>query len=521
MTRLSRRTFLQGVGAVAASRVILGSALSPATAAESAKPFTRPLPIPKTLRSSRITLVAREANVPLLPGRRTRMWTLNGTFPGPTIRRPSGKQTRVTVVNDLPSRAGSLTIHHHGSHSASKHDGLPLPDVAIPRGKARTYVYEHKEDGKPERAALQWYHDHSHGRSSLNSWMGLAGLFILDDDVEKKLRLPGGAYELPLFITDRRFTPDNQLDTELFEVPAATREVGGDTHLVNGAVQPYVAVEPRRYRLRIHNGSGFLLYNLVLRARDDAVAMTQIGTESGLLPARVEREAILLGPAERADVVVDFARFAGRTLTLESTTRANALGSDPSPAVALMQFRVGRSVKGPDGSKVPTTLRPLPAWVADASPAPDRVWVFGSAVDATTGQQAHTINGRAFDHNRIDARVELDSVESWLLANTTTRTHYIHIHDVDWVVLSRNGAPPPQYEAGLKETFRLDPGEAIVVAAKFSDHLGRYMIHCHMLDHEDGGMMAAWEVVPSGSGTATTYAGVVSGTDTLFACRLP
>ena len=142
--------------------------------------------------------------------------------------------------------------------------------------------------------------------------------------------------------------------------------------------------------------------------------------------------------------------------------------------------------------------------MASAPRQPDRVWAFGSGFDVTALQATHTINGRTFDHNRIDAQVELDSVETWMLLNTTTRTHYIHIHDVDWALLSRNGAAPAAHEAGLKETFLLDPGEYVLVAAKFSDHLGRYMIHCHMLDHEDGGMMAAWEVVAPGAGIQTT-----------------
>ena len=511
--RFSRRTLLAraaaGLGALASSRVALVSAgasagvVARATAA-AAKPFTRPLPLPQTLTGSEIRLVARPASVPILPGRDTRMWTFNGTFPGPTIRRPAGQRTRVTVVHRLPQKAGPLTIHHHGSHSASKHDGLPFPGLDIPPGGSRTYVYEHREDGKPERAALQWYHDHSHHRTSFNSWMGLGGLFILDDRFEEQLDLPRGRCELPLFITDRRFTDDNQLDTRVFAQPPANREVSGDVYLVNGAVQPYVAVAPRRYRLRVHNGSGFQVYNLALRAKGADVELTQIGTESGLLPAAVTRTYVLLGPAERADLVVDFSDFAGSTLTMESVAWTNTFGSDTAPTARLLQFRVGSTARRRDRGKLPRRLRPLPGWVADAPQEPDRVWAFGTGYDLTTAQQAHTVNGRAFDHTRVDAQVALDSVETWLLVNTTSRTHVVHIHDVDWAVLERNGAPPPAHEAGLKETFRLDPGETLTVAAKFSDHLGRYLIHCHMLDHEDGGMMTTWEVVEPGAAASTT-----------------
>jgi spore coat protein A len=504
---LSRRDLLRYTVYGAFGLSVAGT-IAPATLLTSianAEQFSVPLPIPPELRGSNITLRAAVANVPILPGAPTRMWTFNGSFPGPTIRRPSGRPTRVTFVHDLPVEAGSLTIHHHGSHSASKHDGLPGRNVIKP-GMSRTYVYEHSEDGGPERAAMQWYHDHSHGRTSFNSWMGLGGLFILDDDVEDALPLPRGNYEIPLFLTDRNFDDDNQLSTDIFSLSPAEREVSGETYLVNGAHRPYAVVEPRRYRLRLHNGSGLRLYNLVLVARDGLVPMTQIGTESGLLPASVDRQAVLLGPAERADVVVDFADFAGHTVLLDSMARPVGTVGDPSalPPGGLLEFRVGRSVSVPDQGAPPAKPRELPAWAGQAGRVPNRIWSFGTGIDPATGSRAHTINGLPFNHTRVDARVELDSVETWLLLNATTQSHYIHIHDVDWLVLERNGQPPAAYEAGMKETFRLDPGEYILVAAKFTDHLGQYMIHCHMLDHEDGGMMAAWEVVEPGSGTATT-----------------
>ena len=516
--RLTRRSLLRstaaGIAGLASSRMVpaltgaTAGVVASATAAGAAgtfTPFSRRLPIPQVIRDADITLTARQADVQILPGAPTRMWTFDGTFPGPTIRRPAGQRTRLTIRHQLPAEAETLTIHHHGSHSASIHDGLPEQGLIQPRA-SRTYVYEHQEDGAPERAAMQWYHDHSHHNTSRNSWKGLAGLFILDDDFEAKLPLPRGRYELPLFITDRKFDKNNQLDMTLFDTPPESREVSGDVFLVNGAPQPFAEVEPRPYRLRLHNGSGFRIYNLAVivdGAFTPATQVTQIGTESGLLPRSVKRTTVQLGPAERADLVVDFSQFAGRTLALASLERTNSFGSDASPTVGLVQFRVGRAAAS-RGAAVPAKLRPLPKWVADAPQQPTRVWAFGTGYDIGTRREAHTINGRAFDHRRVDAQVELDSVETWLLMNTTTRTHYIHIHDVDWLMLSRNGAAPEPYEAGLKETFLLDPGEYVTVAAKFSDHLGRYMIHCHMLDHEDGGMMAAWEVVRRGEGTETT-----------------
>jgi spore coat protein A len=518
---------MSAAGGTAAS--VLGGALRPAVARAQTAAFSVPLPIPPVITDADVTLVAAPADVPVLPGAPTRMWTFNGTFPGPTIRRPAGEATRVTVEHRLPAEADTLTIHHHGAHSAPEHDGGPLEEFAIAPGASRTYLYEGVEDGAPERAALQWYHDHSHHRTSFNAYMGLGGLFIYDDDVEAGLPLPRGDYEIPLFLTDRTFDDANQLDTSAYDLPASSREVRGATHLVNGAVMPYVEVEPRRYRLRVHNGAHFALYNLTLArtgsddaaeaAAAEAVPLLQVGTESGLLPTAVERTEVLLGPAERADLVVDLAPHAGEQLVLavvgpRDTTRSVAGlpaqqppigGGDPVVGAVLLQLRVGTAVTEADEGPLPAALRPLPDWAAELPSEPSRVFVFGNGVnpDAPT-ELPHSINGRPFDHERVDATPELGSVESWLLLNASTKTHYIHLHDVDWVVVSRNGAAPPAHEAGLKETFKLDPGEAVVVGTKFTDHLGPYMIHCHMLDHEDSGMMTRFDVVAPGAGGPTT-----------------
>jgi spore coat protein A, manganese oxidase len=538
VTAYTRRSLLRRAAALGAwtaaaagggtTLSLLDDVLRPvAASAQLPTPFAVRLPIPPVLTAPDITLVAAPAEVQVLPGATTRMWTFNGTFPGPTIRRPAGEPTRVTVQHRLPAEADTLTIHHHGAHSAPEHDGGPLEELAIPVGGERTYLYEGVEDGVPERAALQWYHDHSHHRTSLNAYMGLAGLFIYDDEVEARLPLPRGRYEIPLFLTDRTFDEDNQLDLSQYASPASVREVRGMTHLVNGVAEPFVDAEPRRYRLRVHNGAHFALYNLKLAVSSSAdvaqataapaVPLLQIGTEAGLLPRSVVRQQVLLGPAERADLVVDLAPYRGQTLVLavvapRDTSRSAAglpaqplpLG-DPVRGTVLMQVRVGTTVTEPDPGPLPEALRPLPDWAADLPGEPSRVFVFGRGVDpAEPGQTPHTINGRPFDHRRVDATPELGSVESWLLLNASQQTHYIHLHDVDWVVVSRNGSPPAPHEAGLKETFKIDPGEYVVVGTKFTDHLGAYMVHCHMLDHEDSGMMTRFDVVPAGAGAPTT-----------------
>ena len=524
MKRLSRRQFLKrsgaGVGAFAAARTMtigagaIGGTVATAGSAGAFEPFTRPLTMPPVLTSPDISLVAQPSDVQVLAGAPTRLWTFNGSFPGPIIRRPSGEPTRVTVTNSLPAEAGSLTIHHHGSHSASSEDGQPGRNVIEP-GASRTYTYEFVEDGGAERAALQWYHDHTHFNTGRNVWRGLAGMFIVDDEFEASLPLPKGEFELPLMITARQFDANNQL-TNPFTAPgrdkaAVTDSLGKSGYppfdefpasklLVNGTPQPYADVAARRYRLRVLNASNFHPYNLSVVAGTTKLDLIQIGTESGLLPAPITRKEILLGPAERADLIVDFAGHLGQNLRLVSgnVTGASSIPKTAPAVVQMLEFRVNREAV--DDSSVPASLRPLPEWAAGASSQPDRVWAFGLGVD-DAGRPAWTVNGQAFDHQRIDARPALGSVETWMLVNTTTygTSHYIHIHDVDWKVLSRNGAAPGPGEDALKETFRLDPGEVVVVAGKFTDHLGPYMLHCHMLEHEDHGMMSTFEVVAPGA----------------------
>jgi hypothetical protein len=158
-----------------------------------------------------------------------------------------------------------------------------------------------------------------------------------------------------------------------------------------------------------------------------------------------------------------------------------------------MQFRVGHRHKD-DQTSVPTSLRSLPSWTANAPAAPDRTWVFeiGGGLNPTW-----LVNGNTFDPSRSDAFPVIDTVESWQLTNATGVAHMFHMHSTDWYMLSRDGDPPPPWEDCLKETFFLDPGASVIVVARFTDHLGKFVIHCHMLDHEDHGLMSQFEVVDS------------------------
>jgi spore coat protein A len=518
--RLGRRAFLGALGGGALAALLpfdlRGSDAAPVAVASqrgAPPPFRARLPIPEERRGASLEIPIRETEVEILPGRPTHMWTYGGTFPGPTIRRPAGRRTEVSFHHQLPRTAGELTVHLHGGHNRTQFDGQPggltashprsfycdIPrglsaresgnDFLIEPGGRKTYLYDLREDGRSERSAFQWYHDHRLDHTARNVWRGLAGMWIVDDELDASLPLPSGERDIPLMIADRSFDRHNQLTDPFTGLRPPADGVAGHRVLVNGAYMPYHHVTPRRYRLRLLNVSGFRAYNVHL---SNGAPLVQIATDSGLMPKPVRRNEILLGPAERAEVIVDFAGAAGESVELRSGPRhdgRDVAGARPYVG-ALMQFRVG-SKRVPDRTRVPRRLRPLPGWTKHVSHAPDRTWTIsiGGAFNPTW-----LINGRTFNPARAEAFPKLDSTETWQIVNRTGVAHMIHLHHTDWYLLARNGKAPPPWEDCLKETFFVYPGERLLLAGHFSDYTGKFVIHCHMLDHEDHGLMSQFEV---------------------------
>jgi FtsP/CotA-like multicopper oxidase with cupredoxin domain len=503
MGTFSRRSVRRGQSLVLT--LVVGSAfglLAPQPA--SATSFDVALPIPPVKTDANITINVHQAPVSILPGAPTQMWTYDGSFPGPTIRRPAGAATAVTFVNDLPTAAGALTVHLHGEHAMSDDDGQPeeMPSGSscagfehlIPPTCQRTYQYALTENGGPERPAFQWYHDHRMGATARNVWMGLAGMFIVDpapgDHTEDTL--PADRYDVPLMLTDRSFDANNQLDYQF-----ANDGVLGDHILVNGADHPYFDVDDVRYRVRILNASNARPYDVEL---SNGKPMTQIGTESGLLPAPVTMTHIRLAPAERAEVILDFHDMLGEGVVLRDRFGVGT-------AADLMRFNV--TTHASDPSIIPAHLRPLPDTVTagpecastavERCPIVTRTWTLGAS--PVPGNPEWTINGRGFDHMRDDAEPRLGAAERWIFVNATSVDHVVHIHDVDWRLVYRSGGLEPDATRGadadqLKESFLVRPTETIVLVSTFTDHVGRFMFHCHILEHEDHSMMGQFNVVP-------------------------
>jgi spore coat protein A len=469
-------------------------------------PFTVPLPIPPVLRprtdatTDYYEITQQAAIQELLPGVRTEIWGYDGRFPGPTIISRSGRRTVVRHRNLLPV---PTVVHVHGSHTPADSEGYPT-DLVLPEGVdasaghhsmapadaraivtrgTRTYEYPMRQ-----RAATLWYHDHRMDFTGPSVWRGLAGFHLVRDDEEASLSLPGGPRDIPLMITDRAFAADGSLaypwlDPSLQHTPglqpAYSQGVLGDVILVNGAPWPSAEVDAVRYRLRVLNASNARRYRLALDpAPPGGGGLVQIGSDGGLLAHPVRHDRIDIAPGERFDVVVDFSHYAvGDRVTL-----VNQFGSDTTSWV--MRFHVARPAR--DDSHIPDQLSQLdPLNPADVTVTRDFVFRSGD-------ENMWTINGQLFDPGRPDVTVRLGDTEIWRF--TTDFHHPIHLHHSHFQVLSRNGHEPGPYDAGWKDTVDLDPSGHASVIVRFTDYPGRFLYHCHNLEHEDMGMMGNIEI---------------------------
>ena len=526
---VTRREFLQQ-GSMAAAAMMLPQGhrtppplarpvIDPATLT----PFVDSLPIPKVLHSTDLRAVPGNPSVKVpyyrLSMRQfqtavhrdvkpTRFWGFESSFPGPTIESESGKGILVEWANDLPTThflpidhnlhgaeadkpLVRTVVHMHGAKTLPEFDGYPENWYAP--GKSATYYYPNEQD-----AALLWYHDHAMGINRLNSFAGLFGLFIIRDAAEDALNLPRGKYEIPLVLCDRYFDTDGQLYypvSQYAKLPWIP-ELFANAILANGKLLPYLEVEPRKYRLRVLNGANGRFFHLSF---SNGRTFHQIGTDQGLLPAPVLLKALTVAPAERADLIVDFSDSPGEQIMLNNDAY--------SP---VMQFRVG-SKKSGDTSSLPATLRPVPK-IAESQAVKTRELML-SEIDDLRGDTVTMLLNNAHWKDPITENPALNSVEIWNLMNVTDDSHPIHLHMVRFQILDRRrfdtfayqnqnilryrGAaiPPEPGEAGWKDTVRADPGMVTRIIIPFQGYPGRYVWHCHILEHEDNEMMRPYEIL--------------------------
>lgn len=468
------------------------------------KPFSVPLPIPPVLKPTRTDgttdyyeIIQKRATAEIIPGRQTEIWGYNGLFPGPTIVSRSGRRTRVTHRNELPV---PVAVHLHGGKTPAAHDGYPIDLIMPAAGMAGhgTHVmggrisnlqkeYDYPVD---QPAATLWYHDHRMDFTGPAVWRGLAGFHIVHDDVSDALPLPKGDHDVPLMILDRAFAEDGSLaypsiSRDLTGAAGASKSftdgVMGDVILVNGAPWPVMEVDNTRYRFRILNASNARRYQLALDP--PRTQFVQVGSDAGLLGAPVRHSRIPIAPAERFDVVIDFSAYpVGSEVTLLNTFGENGTGQ-------IMRFRVARQAR--DESSIPARLADFER-LSPSSATATRQLNFTLGADGD--KMAWAINGRVFDPNRADVQSRLGTVERWQII--TDQHHPLHIHMAHFQVLSRaNESRVRPTDAGWKDTMDIPDNELVEVLVKFTGYQGRYVFHCHNLEHEDMGMMGNLDVV--------------------------
>ena len=452
---------------------VVTSAARRAQAGSPFVPFQRDLPIMPELApvSSRggidvYDIEIRDAVAEVLPGFQTPIYGYNGVYPGPTIRARKGRPAIVRQRNRL---AFDTNVHLHGGYVPAAHDGHPM-DVIAP-GAGFDYTYPNDQD-----AAFLWYHDHAHGRTSRTLYHGLVGTYLLGDEREQEQELPQGKYDVPLVLADHAFNKDGSFRY------AENVDLGfrGDTLLINGAVSPRMAVQRRIYRLRFLNASNARSYELKL---GQGRQMLQIASDGGLLESPVARSSFPLHPAERIEVLVDFRGFKpGSEIVLQNT-----IGE--ATTTSVMRFDVV-SGGGIEEARMPSgrmrTIERLP------KPKVTRRWDLSLATSSGIQWQ---IANRGFDPVRIDVRPRLGTSELWQWHNPSNRVHPMHLHGMLFRVLERSSGAIHRGERGWKDTIGVLPGETVMVQPYFGPYAGRYVFHCHALEHADKAMMLQLEVV--------------------------
>jgi FtsP/CotA-like multicopper oxidase with cupredoxin domain len=451
--------------------------------------FKNKLPLPGEINDSSFELTASPANIQLSDTINLDGFQFNGTVPGPTLRHFKDSELDIRFNNDIGQES---IIHWHGLIVPPDMDGHPKD--AISNG---TYDYQF---GLNQRAGTYWYHPHPHRITGEQVYRGLAGLFIIEDEEEKALNLHGGNYEIPLVIQDRRVNETGEVIYNPSMLDRMMTGYLGDTILINGAPYPYHEVEPGMYRLRILNGSNARIYNIAFQ---NDLPFTVIGTDGGLLPEAIETDELLMAPGERADILVDFSglekssiQFISKPFDVPSGGGMMGMqnmmgggGPDQGTGFTLMEFNFGETTHQ-DPVDLPQQL--TPASFPDESSA-DRTREIRLAMEMMNG---HTINGRQFEMERVDERVEQGSTEIWEFVNTSNVPHPMHVHAVQFKVLDRSGTRGlTPTESGWKDTVLVMPGETVRVIMKFDAQKGLYVFHCHNLEHEDNGMMANLEIV--------------------------
>ena len=458
-----------------------------------------PLFIPSTLSGNTINLSLQNGSVNFYPGNATQTMGVNGNLLGPTILLDRYQTVTMNVTNNLTD---TTTIHWHGMHVAPQNDGGP--HTVIPPGTTWSPSFP-----VLDWATTNWYHPHLHMKTNEHVQKGIAGMIIVRDDIEAALDLPRtyGVDDIPLVIQTKAFDASNQI---------ITLETALDTSLmINGTIDPVSNLPAQVVRLRLLNGSSERVYNIGFSSNQ---TFYQIGSDGGLLTAPVALTRLRIAPGERMEILVDFTGMQGQNTALMSygSELPSAIYGASQPGMGagqtipnytlnplnganfqLLGISIGAQTSNPI-TTIPSSLVAHSPWL-QANASTTRTLTFSpQTMGPTAIQGPFLINMMPFDMMMINQYIPFENTEIWTLTNNTPIAHPFHIHDVQFYVLDINGVAPPANQQGRKDVILVPAGGGVVrFITKFEDFYNDtipYMYHCHMLTHEDGGMMGQFIV---------------------------
>ena len=462
------------------------------------------LAIPDTITGSSINLLMHKDSVQFVPGKKTKTFAFNSNkYLGSTIILNSGTNVTLNVNNQI---GDTTTVHWHGLHVAPTNDGGPHTMIMPGMMWSPSFTVL-------DKASTYWYHPHFMGKTAMHAMKGAAGLVIVRDAQEAVLNLPRkyGVDDIPLIIQTQQFDSINQI---------MHRGMEDSLVLVNGARanygnSVYANLPAQVVRLRLLNASGERSYNFGFTANK---SFKIIGNDGGLLNAPVTVTRIRLSPGERAEVLLDLTGMLGQTIYLKSYASELPMGIQGGPTMPMppgsppmdsplnginfniLQINVVAQTVSPV-TTIPSALVNVIPYLA--SQASIMRTINFTADSAMVMDGPFYFNDSTFDMMRIDYSIPINNIEIWQLTNQTMVAHPFHIHDVQFYILSRNGLPPALEESGRKDIVLLAPGDTVRFITKFedfADSLTPYMFHCHILMHEDDGMMGQFVVVPNNVG---------------------
>jgi blue copper oxidase len=459
----------------------------------SSQSFTNALKIPYTLSGTNISLRIHDSVTQFFPGQNTNTRCYGGmTYLGPTLVLDKDSVVSFSITNNLTD---STTVHWHGLHVPAEWDGGPM-NFIVP-GQVWNPQFKIMNN-----ASTMWYHSHMDMETHEQVTKGLAGMIIIRDSAEQQLNLPRtyGTDDIPLVFQDRDFDGSFQMQNPPL----------GSTMVVNGTVSPYVNCPAQVVRLRLLNGSSERSYMIGF---DDNRTFNQIGIDGGLLEAPVSMNRLRISPGERAELLIDLSSDLNDSLFIMNygtelgNTVSGGFSFGPGGGIGPLDSTDTKIIKITVSSPTTSPITTIPSALSTINFLDTTLTTVirkKILTDPLFPGGPFTIDSLDFDMSAINDTILLGATEIWEITNASGLLHPMHIHDVAFNILSRNGNPPPANELGWKDVVDVDADETVRLVAKFddfADSMYTYMFHCHLLDHEDHGMMHQFIVLdPAATG---------------------